>query len=240
MENRNRPRLKTACSNFQVVVTDDGSRTLYSVDDNETFHSESGALAESRLVFLENSGVPSLIKQSSAPVQVLEIGYGTGLNFLLTADAAIKTASGLEYTAIDSRKIESQVIEQLEFNHLIESEELYVTWLEWNHKELDDGNFQFKKIDLQLIVGDATDVDWKENHLFDAIYLDAFSPETTPELWTADFFLNLSSALKPGCRLVTYCVKSEIQRRLTVSGFNVHKTAGPRSGKREVLIATKE
>ncbi len=73
----------------------------------------------------------------------------------------------------------------------------------------------------------------------DAVYFDAFSPQTSPELWTVEVFQAMYGLLKPRGRLVTYCVKRSVQDGLRQVGFDVCKTPGPSGGKREVLVAVK-
>ena len=73
----------------------------------------------------------------------------------------------------------------------------------------------------------------------DLVYLDAFSPDASPELWTEPFLGQLHRILKPGGKLATYCVKSEIQKRLRTSRFRVQCLPGPEGGKRQVLLAEK-
>ncbi len=231
-----------ADSDFEVVVTDDGSRTLFSPAYQQTFHSESGALSESKLVFIENSGLRQRL-QAGQSTRVLEIGFGTGQNFCLSASIALQNSAVLHYHTVDHNFLPGKVIDHLQFS---DSTELN-TGFEWlqswypSIELLKVGQvFQVDRdgIDFQATCSPADALEL-ESAIYDIVYLDAFSPENNAELWTAAFFKKLYSALQPDGRLVTYCVKSEIQRRLQSAGFDVRKTPGPVGGKREVLIAVK-
>ena len=86
---------------MRIVNTADGSRTLYSDHYEQTMHSRRGALTESRHVFLKGAGVAARLGQDE-PTRVLEIGFGTGLNFFVTADAALRADTPLTYVALDA------------------------------------------------------------------------------------------------------------------------------------------
>lgn len=239
-----RERLSTPLPGFhwQMVDTDDGSRTLQCLSTGQTFHSGSGALAESLLVFLENSLVRGRL-QRGLPVRVLEIGFGSGLNFWLTASAAMRGRAHLEYVAIDTCLVPRRVMVQLGFAGIPACQPAFDRIL----PEMPEtppsapGRLQVQSEDVHLDVwtGDACHIDWSRWPPFDAIYHDPFSPETSPELWNASMLGSLAASLRPGGRLVTYCVKSEIRKRLLQTGLNVFKTRGPVGGKREVLVAEK-
>lgn len=249
IEHKNRQRIETIDPELQIVVTDDGSRTLYSRRYAQCFHSESGAAAEATLVFVENSGVAIRLEQK-LPSKILEIGFGSGLNFVLSAVLANRFATNLEYLAIDQKMICGEVLSQMEFESLPAVAEngasKYVSDWAAGWREIDVGtsaNWNATKLgafaELNLVICAFADFDLDQSN-FDAIYFDAFSPEANGELWGASVIRRLHDRLKIGGRLVTYCVKSEIQKRLRECGFLVKKTRGPVGGKREVLIAEKQ
>ena len=238
-----RPRIPVEDSTAEIVVTDDGSRTVFSPEYDQTFHSESGALSESKLVFIENSLVHDRLN-AGKPTSILEIGFGTGLNFCLAANVAIKKATPLVYQTIDLNFLPRSVFSELGFASSNETSEGF-QWLNACYdriETLDSGQMMVEKRDpvaLHVLHADATDQVWDED-AYDAVFLDAFSPEKNPELWSVAFFEGLHQALKSQGRLTTYCVKSEIQRRLREAGFAISKTRGPVGGKREVLIAVRQ
>jgi len=73
----------------------------------------------------------------------------------------------------------------------------------------------------------------------DAVFFDAFSPETNPELWQSEIYKTAYDVLRPGGTLTSYCVKSRVQKEMRAEGFSIEKVSGPPGGKREVLRATK-
>ena len=235
-----RTQTLTTDPSFSIVLCDDGTRTLKCNRRGVTWHSESGAVAESQLVFLENSHVAERLRQQAQrsgeddAVRVLEVGFGTGLNFWLTASLALDSRASLQYVALDPKLIADEVLDALQ----------YAAFESCNPaiKEFSTSVQQQRIDDVELLLieqmFEETDLSaFRES--FDAVYHDAFSPDVTPQLWQEEVFAKLHAVLKRGGRLVTYCVKSEIRKRLSRVGFEVSKTAGPRGGKREVLVATK-
>ena len=78
-----------------LIMTQDGSYTLYSKDHEVTYHSRYGAIQESNHVFINSGLLPILKKQIK--ISILELGFGTGLNVLLTW----KNSSDIEKASID-------------------------------------------------------------------------------------------------------------------------------------------
>ena len=228
---------------MRMVNTADGSRTLYSDSYEQTMHSHRGALTESRHVFLEGAGVAARLGRGD-PTRVLEIGFGTGLNFFVTADLALTTHAPLDYVALERDLLSSQVVRELEYERGLEHKHL----LQKFFRARDDlpepppaGRYAFhlaERVGLELRLGNATDVRLEPGQ-YDAVYLDAFSPDANPELWTEDFLERLYHALIPGGTLSSYCVKGAVRRRLQALGFTVQKRPGPPGGKREMLVATR-
>lgn len=226
--------------------TADGSRTLYSERYGQTYASHHGALTESRHVFLEGAGVADRLRQSFE-THVLEVGFGTGLNFFITADLALQTGTRLHYVALEHDLLESEVIQGLGYQDFLAVPslvEMYVNVmqdLQENARNDAKGEYVLRlsgRITLELMLGDATRQHLKDD-TFDAVYQDAFSPEANPELWSELFLKKLHTVLKPTGVVSTYCVKGEVRRRLQSLGFDVQKRPGPPGGKREMLIARK-
>ena len=226
---------------FHVVTTDDGSRTLYSSRDGETYHSESGAIAESQHVFVINSGVDQRLRQKQT-TRVMEIGFGAGLNFFLTVDIALKNGTKLEYVAYENHLLPPAIFDELQYDRLIESSLFKKTWNDFYRGQFEGRkkNFSHKieNVEFFLINERFGSESTQKQKMFNVIYFDAFSPHTNPELWTEGIFAHCKKRLETGGCLVTYCVKSSVQKDLRNAGFQVKKTAGPVGGKREVLIAT--
>ncbi len=226
---------------MKIILTDDGSRTLYCEKFAENFHSASGAISEALHVYLLASGAQRRL-QDGIPTRILEIGFGAGLNFFVTADCAIANQTPLDYLAIDDRPIEPSIVRELGYARLIECAELVDAYLSTQtdhpqHTRPNVLNFQFRGL-VSLTTQYRNAVEPPDGP-FDCIYHDAFSPDHNPELWTRAFLGELFVRLDRGGSLVTYCCKAEIQQILRDLGFAVHKQAGPPGGKREMLIANR-
>lgn len=225
----------------QARATADHSKTLYSERYGQTMHSLAGAVTESRHVFVAGSSVALRLREGLA-TRVLEVGFGSGLNFFLTADLALETGTALDYVGLEHDLLPSHTIRQLGFEAHLKHSEFVEAFLEARANlpiRPERGSYHFKltETNLELRLGEATEQTLGEN--FDAIYQDAFSPDANPELWSEAFLQKLYTALKSGGTLSSYCVKGEVRRRLTTIGFDVKKRPGPAGGKREVLLAVK-
>jgi len=253
---------------LKVIHTADGSPTLFSERYNESFHSTFGAATESRYVFLETSGVTERLKTGQS-TRVLEIGFGLGLNALLSCDLAISTRTPLEYHAFEHDYNICQLNQRIDFAQLLEKPELAETLqahlrrVTLPRKALDTELTQLAAhpdpttsqtpieiathtpcsvvefcptTTLNLHWGDVTKNKVPQGK-FDAIYLDAFSPENNPECWTLEFFKRLKPLLASHTKLSTYCAKGDVRRALIAAGYRVSKLPGP-PGKREIMLAS--
>lgn len=224
----------------KLASTADGSQTLYSERYAQTFHSQKGALTESKHVFLEASGVTERLVKKQA-TDILEVGFGTGLNFFLSADAAFGAGSSLRYTAAEQNLLAADLISSLGYEAHLNRPELLDAYLEFRSSLPDgitDQVFEFEGVRLELLLGEATEQAFSAA-TYDAVYQDAFSPDANPELWTLKFLSKLHAALRAGGVLTTYCVKGSVRRSLAALGFAVQKRPGPLNGKREMLRAVK-
>jgi tRNA U34 5-methylaminomethyl-2-thiouridine-forming methyltransferase MnmC len=225
-----------------ILETKDGSNTLHSERYAQTFHSDKGAVTESKHVFLESSAVAPKLRTGESQ-RVLEVGFGTGLNFFLTADVALNHQATLRYVALEQTLLSVGVVQQLGYENYLENKDVLESYLQFRQTLPDEVSdekytFEFKTVRLELLVGEATAQTFEING-FDAVYQDAFSPDANPELWSEAFFSKLYDALKPNGKLTTYSVKGDVRRILQSVGFKVEKRPGPPGGKREMLVATK-
>lgn len=219
-----------------LAPTEDGSPTLYNPLFGEHYHSIHGAVQESMHIFIE-AGLHSWLRNSKKQsLHILEVGFGTGLNALLTALDEQSKELSLHYTSLELYPIQEEIYSQLHFDikHRDSDkclQELHST--AWNTAISLQCNpyFTLEKRHCALQNFSAT-------HPIDLIYFDAFSPEVQEELWDEAIFKVLYDKSHSGAIIVTYCAKGEVRRRLQRAGWQVERLAGP-PGKREILRGTK-
>lgn len=226
---------------MEIITTADGSHTLFSEQFGDIYHSRHGALQESEYVFIRQ-GLHHLWQkqghENKQPVRIFEVGFGTGLNALLTMLEAKKTLRPVEYTTIELYPVPIETIKALNYTEVLGYEFCYGTYhtlhlCRWNETHEVTSWFRFKKIQGSLLNY------IRETELFDLIYFDAFSPTRQPEMWTDEVMKKLYDMLQPGGILVSYCSRSSFQYALRTAGFSIEKLAGP-PGKREMVRAVKE
>jgi len=220
--------------NFNLKKTTDGSFTLYSDEMQESYHSVNGAVQESNFIFIDRA----LANISNQKISVFEVGFGTGLNALLTYNFAVEKNKDVIYNSIEAYPVKPELYKNLEYcnycNNLNNNDFLLLHTCQWNKPvTIKKGIFILNKINL-----DITSFVFPQEQ-FDIIYFDAFSPDKQPEMWTEHIFQNIFKSLKNGGILITYCAKGEVRRRMQRSGFTVERIPGP-PGKREILRATKK
>ncbi len=216
----------------RLKISDDGSHTLFVPGLNEHYHSTHGALQESRHVFIETGLKKSAEKNSS--INLLEVGFGTGLNALLTMLEAKLLRLKINYMALEPFPLNPEIYNRLNYGPLLSAAGEFAAIHDsaWDFPASLSENFILEKRngllqDLLLIPG-----------YFQLLYFDAFSPEVQPEMWTEQIFSKLFACLSPGGILVTYCCKGTVKRAMKSAGFSLEKLPGP-PGKREILRATK-
>ncbi|KAA9340295.1 tRNA (5-methylaminomethyl-2-thiouridine)(34)-methyltransferase MnmD [Adhaeribacter soli] len=220
----------------EVKQTNDGSHTLYVPALNEHYHSVHGALQEALHVFIKH-GLEPVLANATTPINLLEIGFGTGLNAILTLQAFLTQKHSVLYDTLEKYPLPEEVIAQLQFENFILNPELLAYFRKlhaapWNTEAAIRPNFTLQKLhaDLENFALPA--------NTYDLVYFDAFAPEKQPELWTDEIFAKIGQALKPGGVLVSYCAKGSFKRSLKAAGLTVEALPGP-PGKREMTRARK-
>lgn len=219
-----------------LAPTEDGSPTLYNPLFGEHYHSIHGAVQESMHIFIE-AGLHSWLKNSTKQsLHILEVGFGTGLNALLTALDGQSQELSLHYTSLELYPVQEDIYSQLHFDIKHPNSDKCLQELQtapWDKAITLQCNphFTLEKRHCALQEFSAT-------HPIDLIYFDAFSPEAQEELWDEAIFKVLYDKSHSGAIIVTYCAKGEVRRRLQRAGWQVERLAGP-PGKREMLRGTK-
>ena len=221
-------------SSLKLKITADGSSTIYNELLDEHYHSIHGAKQESLHVFIEKG--LSFFSQSN-PLKreyyILELGFGTGLNCILSLLHNFHNEIKIYYNTIEPSILNFNTINKLNFN-LSDDDLIFfkkIHQLNWDKEHEVQRNFFLTKFNTDL-------KSFKTNYSYDIIYFDAFAPRKQPHLWTIEVFKKIYNLTKKNGILVTYCAKGQVRRDLESIGFNVERIVGP-PGKREMLRAIK-
>ncbi len=214
----------------RVRITDDGFTTLFSAEFNQYYHSVRGALDETQRVYIELGLLAKM--QETTNINILELGFGTGLNALVTALEASKNNLKVRYTSLEPFPISEEDVKLLNYQTAIENDLLQkIHSTKWNEYVEVSPNFSLNKVQVFM-------QSFSTEEKFDLVYYDAFSPTSQPELWTSEMFNRVGSFLKKGGFLTTYSSKTTVRRAMEAAGFKVEKHVGI-WGKREVVRAIK-
>lgn len=216
----------------ELVKTSDGSVTLYIPELNETYHSKNGAITESQHVFISN-GLDYLDKKE---ISILEIGFGTGLNCIVTFNHVQNKQIKIHYTGVEAYPITDSEIENLNYTDFFNSKNEVLAFSKMHSCNWEVENEIDK--DFTLIKQNKKFVEINCDNCYDLIYFDAFGPEIQPDLWTEDIFRIMYNSLRKNGVLTTYSAKGSVRRAMQSVGFKVERLPGP-PGKREMLRAVK-
>ncbi len=216
-------------------MTSDGSKTIFNEQVGENYHSRHGALQESKHVFL-NSGLNYFLEgKAEKKASILEVGFGTGLNFLVTADHCIKNQIQLSYTGIEAFPLNQDMITETGYHEYI-SEKLWDSFLN-NYSVALNNMTQINEACLLEIAAEKL-LNFKSQQLFDVIYFDAFAAVHQPEMWNLESLNHICNFVKPGGVFVSYAITGDLKRTMRSFGFSIEKVPGA-AGKREMLRAVK-
>ena len=201
---------------------------------NEYYHSKHGAIQESKHVFLQ-TGLQHFCKlYKGQHLTILEIGFGTGLNALLTSLEAEVLNKTITYDGVEAYPISFDEVQELNYSEQLDvapTDFLKLHEVPWETPQQITPLFVLHK--QQKFFKDIT-----SKEVYQLIYFDAFGARVQPELWTQEVFKTMYDALKHNGVLVTYAAKGSVRRAMQAVGFLVERLPGP-PGKREMLRATK-
>ena len=222
--------------NVEVRPTADGSSTLYVPALDEHYHSTHGAVQEAQHVYLGAALEPALAA-ATGPLRVLEVGFGTGLNALLTLQRSLTAPVAIAYDTVEKHPLPPAVVAALHAERYLLNPELLAYFEQLHAAAWDEAvplrpGFLLRKITGEL---QRTTLPPAAYHV---LYFDAFAPAKQPEMWTAAVFAQLYAAAAPGALLTSYCAKGSFRRSLQAAGWLVEKLPGP-VGKREMTRARK-
>jgi len=210
----------------EIITTKDGSNSIFIPELNVTYHSIHGALQESIHVYIE-AGLLPLLNQNKT-INIFEMGFGTGLNALLSLQTATNRQQKIHYTAIELFPL---TIEEASLLNYADENFMQLHHCDWEKDIELNPYFTFHKTNASLI-------DYSTDKLINLIYFDAFAASAQPELWTKAVFEKLFALLAENAVLVTYCSKGSVRRAMMEAGFSVEKIPGALH-KREMIRAMK-
>lgn len=204
-----------------IQITNDGSTTILLPEKGITYHNTSGAIGESLHVFIDAGLRYVHTSQNVTPIHIFEMGFGTGLNALLSWQFALQNQISINYTALELYPILPEEATQLNFGKQLQmTKELQqLHSCEWEKAFVLDKYFTLTKLQQSLL-------ELTTNQQFHIIYFDAFAPNDQPELWTKAIFEKMYKMLAANGVLVTYCSKGEVKRTLKTVGFTVKRLPG--------------
>jgi tRNA U34 5-methylaminomethyl-2-thiouridine-forming methyltransferase MnmC len=219
----------------ELITTADGSRSLFLAGMGEHYHSVNGAFTESSHVFIKNG---LLHGECPGKTIILEIGFGTGLNALLTALESFNRKMAVDYYTLDKYPLEKDITEKLDYGAFLGGNAIpfyrEIHENAWEQLAVIHPWFRIFKMEKDLLsfIPD-------EFTPYDVVYFDAFGPDKQPEMWSFEIFRRIFGRMNSGGVFVTYSAKGEVRRRLASAGFAVQRLPGP-PGKREMLRGIKK
>ncbi|HKJ44638.1 MAG TPA: tRNA (5-methylaminomethyl-2-thiouridine)(34)-methyltransferase MnmD [Balneolales bacterium] len=223
---------------LHIRSTRDGSHTIYSEHFDQHYHNPNGAISESRQVFFEPAKIVEKLKTRPS-LNILEIGFGTGLNLLLLADLMIPSprCAKVIYQSVEAYPITSDIAQKLNYCNEIGNSELKGFLPEiFNHLTPGKNSFQpITNLEVRIFYGLFEDMN-SDDFKADVIFFDAFSPNVNPDLWTDTVFRTLKQSAMEDVVMTTYCAATRARAAMASAGWFVARAPGA-LGKREMTIA---
>ena len=221
--------------NIRSMLTADGSTTFFNTDLNEHYHSINGAHQESQHVYIENGLQYFHQKTSAKHISILEMGFGTGLNYLLSLDYSLNKGLSLTYTGIEAYPLSLSLIQQTNYQPFLIKPEL----MDWYYSKYEAALLSEQVItgEQKLQIMEKKLADFSSDKKYDIIYFDAFASSKQPALWTEEMIEHICQFLNDKGIFVTYSVTGNLKRCLRKLGFSIERPNGA-LGKREMMRAT--
>jgi tRNA U34 5-methylaminomethyl-2-thiouridine-forming methyltransferase MnmC len=214
----------------KLITTEDGSHTYFVPALNEHYHSTFGAVSESKHIFIEHALNAAAHKYRK--LRILEVGFGTGLNALLTCLECLEKQIRVHYTAIEPWPIDLAEAMKLNYAGMLHYSIARSIFRALHESPWDasvDLSEQMKILKMRSKFEDTVLAPGQ----FNVVYFDAFGPEAQPELWTEEIFSKLYASMARGACMTTFSAKGAVRRAVVKAGFEVERLEGP-PGKREM------
>ncbi|MEJ7643393.1 MAG: tRNA (5-methylaminomethyl-2-thiouridine)(34)-methyltransferase MnmD [Chryseolinea sp.] len=220
-------------SALKIIVTADGSHSIFNDSLQETYHSVHGAVQESMHVFIQSGLEFYRTANKINSIKTFEVGFGTGLNTWLALQWARNENCSINYVSVEAFPLEESIWSLLNYADDRRADEFYYLHkIRWDEECQVDEQFSLKKINARL-----EDIQLEEAS-YDVIFFDAFAPGKQPEMWSLSILEKIERAMKEGGVFVTYCAKGQLKRDLRALQMVVETLPGP-PGKNEMIRATK-
>jgi len=222
---------------LRIIVTEDGSHSIYNEALKESYHNSGGAFRESiHICMLYGLDSWMMNNPNKKPLRIFEVGFGTGLNAWLTLIWAEQNQIPVLYHTIEPFPLTEDIYSKLNYGDMDDGIFHYKPYLQRLHKaEWDKGiimseyfNMKKEKTTLQDVVLYPADV----------IFYDAFAPSKQPEMWSKEILSKVCTELNPEGIFITYCATSQLRRDLKELELEVETLPGP-PGKKEITRAWK-
>ena len=202
-----------------VVTTNDGSVTLYQPEYKQHFHSLAGAESESEKKFIEPCEIRRNL-ESGRDIHILDVGFGLGYNAAAAANLANEIRRGKVFVTsleIDSRTVDAAASMSESSSSTGELGNMLTSLSAGKEWKSDYA-------EIRLLLGDARQTLSEIDGNFDAIFLDPFSHEVNPELWTYDFIRKISAKLAANGVIATYSNAFPVRGAMVRCGLYIGET----------------
>jgi len=223
-------------SDIRIIETQDGSHSLFVPALNETYHSFHGALQEAEYVFIK-MGLHRWCSSYGNSLKIVEVGFGTGLNALLTLRESLQRKIQIEYTTIEAYPVNPDLLKKLNYKDKIELVDIGI-WFDRLHEAKWNEKVDLSKdFVLHKIKGELKECKLSKNY-FDLVYYDAFAPSKQADMWDYELLDKVAGTIAERGIFTTYCATGQLKRDLKTIGLEVETLPGP-PGKKEMVRATK-
>ncbi|MBQ0716461.1 MAG: tRNA (5-methylaminomethyl-2-thiouridine)(34)-methyltransferase MnmD [Sulfitobacter litoralis] len=189
---------------------------------DDPYFSLDNGVEETQHVFIEGNDLANRFRDG---FRIAELGFGTGLNFLVAWDAWERNgAKGtLHFTSFEAFPMSSEDMAQAhqsfpDFDG--KRDGLLAAW------SPEGGEMRFGDVVLTVVIGDARRAVPAWDGLADAWFLDGFSPAKNPELWEPELLHDVARHTAPFGTAATYTAAGAVRRALESAGFAVERTTG--------------
>jgi tRNA U34 5-methylaminomethyl-2-thiouridine-forming methyltransferase MnmC len=225
----------------EIKKTGDGSDTLISEAFSQPYHSLSGAVAESRYVYFERSGLADAVEEDR-DLTIFEVGFGTGMNLILLLDYIKKSgsSSSITFISVEAYPIDPKTAASIDFGHQIGISDYQLTLKNifsnlnpgWNTIEISE------QITLNLFIGTFEEIIFEKTTSINFVLHDPFSPESNPEGWAPGLFSKIAAQASDNAMLTTYSAATSARAAMAIGGWHIARAPGA-LGKREMTVASK-